>query len=362
MVNEMPLSFTWVAFFINFATDILQKTQIMTRSLLVAFILIFFASTNCSRIKKSIDNVDQSIFYDRESFSLSRGTIENKGLTNDNEYLLIVRLMSSTLYYTDRLGVGTMIEIHMNSSTPELNANKTFSLSNGSSSISKVAFYPNFDFENTYNNEITANSGSMIVTKAGNEYTIDFTFYSPEGNEIIGNYVGELRAVSRNGYFTVGPETKYIESGIISYYGSSENDNGFYNFDITLFSVSEYPYLQGEPFSAIYFEMWSDSPSALSDGTYNFDDLTTYQPYTISDGGYFLDYQLEYDYIGKEGFFTDCIVDIQKNNGIFAITFSGTDENGDEVEGNYQGELTFFDETSKKSTNNKLNMLSKQKQ
>ena len=126
------------------------------------------------------------------------------------------------------------------------------------------------------------------------------------------------------GKMKIDNENYNLKSGTIESYGESDDGNT-YNFDIELFSedissINDESSLTDVNISSVYFELWSDSASKLTDGNYSYDSDYTQDAFTFSDS----EIGLNYNFFSEDGTYYEINsgeIEISKNGSTYEITF-----------------------------------------
>ncbi len=100
----------------------------------------------------------------------------------------------------------------------------------------------------------------------------------------------------------------------------------------------------------VYFEMNTNSPSQIDNGTYTYDLDETYDAGTFLYGDFTLNYDADHNTWETYKAFVDGTVTVSRTGDVYEITFNCTDEDGKTVTGYYKGTLIYYDYDTKKST------------
>ncbi|MDP5078062.1 MAG: hypothetical protein NWQ19_08205 [Nonlabens sp.] len=141
--------------------------------------------------------------------------------------------------------------------------------------------------------------------------------------------------------FTYQGVTYPLTKGILESFG--ENENGSFDFDISLFSDGIILDVPNETVTgsgqAVYLDLNSNSMNGLVNGTYNF--AIERDAFTIVDG--FVATEID---VATQTFVAAQVtagnVVLTINNGQYTILFNLQDAAGEDIVGSYQGTLTVF--------------------
>ena len=148
---------------------------------------------------------------------------------------------------------------------------------------------------------------------------------------------------STDSVLEIDGESYQLRAGIIEDYGESFSENS-YNFDITLFdselSLVDGEYLpENDNVTGIYFELWSESSSNLSSGTYTQD--YSENPFTYTYGDVVIEYNMDTEEASYLEIASGDVV-ISRNGGNYEISFDGTATDGSEISLYYKGSLKVY--------------------
>ena len=136
--------------------------------------------------------------------------------------------------------------------------------------------------------------------------------------------------------------------GLLEKYGRLDPLDNAYNIDLTLVS-SGFNYdetndeITGKG-SGIYFEMFTESPTELLEGTYEYVVQDATEPFTFDDGGLVYNYDSDQEESGLEFSIKSGTVEVKKDGETYEITIKCTGENGEIISGYYKGTLMFIDQ------------------
>jgi hypothetical protein len=153
-------------------------------------------------------------------------------------------------------------------------------------------------------------------------------------------------------YFKINDITYELSRGTLENYGTDDWYDG-YNFDLTLISDG----INGDNYydwtgsgKAIYFEMFSSSYTNLSDGEYEYDDVSDIPPTFTFDYSDFSTNWIDTATIHTWIPLVSGVVSIVRDGDTYSITLTGgEDVYGSTVTAKYTGTLKYLDYTSKKS-------------
>ncbi|NPA36033.1 MAG: hypothetical protein GXO47_04195 [Chlorobi bacterium] len=136
--------------------------------------------------------------------------------------------------------------------------------------------------------------------------------------------------------------------GTLEYYGKLDSANEGYNYDITLFSPDfEYDAINdiiSGVGSAIYFEIYSDSETELSPGTYTFDPEGICTPYTFDEGDLTYRYNTDTELNEADLDIASGTIKIEKtDDSVYEITINCKSTEGIVITGYYKGTLIYKD-------------------
>jgi hypothetical protein len=136
--------------------------------------------------------------------------------------------------------------------------------------------------------------------------------------------------------------------GLLDKYGKSNPVDNTYNIDLTLISSGLiYDETNGEltgKGSGIYFEIFSESPTELLEGTYEYAVEDAAKPFTFDNGGIAYNFDAEQEDSELEFEITNGTVEVKKYGETHEITIKCTGENGEIISGYYKGTLMFIDQ------------------
>ena len=144
---------------------------------------------------------------------------------------------------------------------------------------------------------------------------------------------------SSDSYLEIEGDNYQLRSGVIEDYGEGSNET--FNFDITLISTNVTSINgefipEGDSYTGIYFELWSDNSSDLAEGTYS---------YSNSEDGFTYTYSEIHKDISTDTFTGEYIditsgeLEVNKNGNNYEFTFTGTTFDGDDISMYYSGSL-----------------------
>ncbi|HIB38085.1 hypothetical protein [Mesonia sp.] len=148
---------------------------------------------------------------------------------------------------------------------------------------------------------------------------------------------------STDSVLEIDGENFQLKAGVIEEYGESFSGDG-YNFDISLFN-SEISLVNGDylpeddNITGIYFELWSESSSNLSSGTYTQD--YSENPFTYTYGDVVIEYNMDTEQASYLEIVSGDVI-ISRNGSNYEINFDGTASNGSEISLYYKGTLMTY--------------------
>jgi hypothetical protein len=153
-----------------------------------------------------------------------------------------------------------------------------------------------------------------------------------------------------------------LARGLLEKYGMLDPVDKAYNIDLTLVSSGlNYDETNDEitgKGSGIYFEMFSESPAELLEGTYEYESVEAANPFTFDSGGLTYNYDSEQEESEQELEIKSGTIEVKKDGETYEITIKCTGENGEIISGYYKGTLMFIDQEEEdfesKSTDNSL--------
>lgn len=143
-------------------------------------------------------------------------------------------------------------------------------------------------------------------------------------------------------YLQVNDTTVTLTHGTLKYYGA---DTEGYWFGLGLLTsaitIDAAGYWENSG-SVIDFEILSTSENSLSSGIYSYPISDSYYPlFSISESNHCLNWSEAG--MNEWNILEICSLTIVNNNNSYIIDFAGIDENGDNVEGHYEGTLEYWD-------------------
>jgi len=160
---------------------------------------------------------------------------------------------------------------------------------------------------------------------------------------------------SFNNYIKYDGKTYPIDQGVIENFGRWDEDEG-YNLDLYILSNGITLQESGGEITGvtgnghvIYFEMFSNSPTQLDNGNYNYDEWS-WEAGTFDYGWISLNYDAALDDSEIDQDIEGGTVTVSKTGDIYKITINCTDEDGKSVTGYFEGTLKYYDSSDKKST------------
>ena len=136
--------------------------------------------------------------------------------------------------------------------------------------------------------------------------------------------------------------------GLFDKYGKLSPGDNAYNIDLILVS-SGFNYdetndeITGKG-SDIYFEMFSESPTELLEGTYEYAVDDAAEPFTFDDGDLVYNIDADQEECELEHTIKSGTVEVKKDGETYEITIKCTGENGEIISGYYKGTLMYVDQ------------------
>ncbi len=154
-------------------------------------------------------------------------------------------------------------------------------------------------------------------------------------------------AVSNDGYLKVGSEEFTLRSGALVEYGSYEGS--VFDFVLNLFSSDftlndEEPVFEDNVITGISIDLYVNSPFDLVETDYQKVDFDQVSGNTFQAMDLAIDYDMENE-SGTTRQIVDGTFTVMSSGPNYELEFNGTDNEGNEVEFYYSGQLTEVDNT-----------------
>ena len=160
-------------------------------------------TTSCSSDDDNIPAVTiaNEVTYDGNTYTLSKGFLEDYGDNGNGSYDFDVTLVSSGINYDSTnaafTGSGQVLYLDLNSDNMAALSNGTYNFSTTRTAFSLVNAVVVVDFDATAQTGtgVQATGGSVVLTKDGTEYTILVECTIASGDTISGSYEGTLTTI-----------------------------------------------------------------------------------------------------------------------------------------------------------------------
>jgi hypothetical protein len=136
--------------------------------------------------------------YDGTTYSLSQGILEYYGDNGNGSYDFDISLFSDGFTidlvngeFTGR-GDGVYLDLNSDNMADLSDGTYIFDINRDAYVISAAGIYIDFDAQSQTGTPITASSGEVILTKSGDEYTVNFDLFTASGAAVTGQYTGTL--------------------------------------------------------------------------------------------------------------------------------------------------------------------------
>ena len=150
-----------------------------------------------------------------------------------------------------------------------------------------------------------------------------------------------------SGSLKVGDTEYELKAGIIENYGSI-GDN-LYNFDLSFVDtnitiVNDEPVPENNVLTLINFELFTNNPNNITEGEYFLSESINITNQTFAYVAILENIDINSDIeIEEPPFFVEGSLQVLSNGPIYEIEFTGTDNLGREINGNFSGPMTILD-------------------
>lgn len=164
---------------------------------------------------------------------------------------------------------------------------------------------------------------SLFIVSCGDDDEIK------NGEDVSGNFL------------KIEGESQPLKWGGIQYYGTWETEE-MHNFDLVL-ATTKMEMMDGEfvpednIFNGIYFEMWTENPDDIQEGTYLLND--TEGAFTYSYGEVVINYNYSTE-TGNYEYISEGALEVLQNGNIYEFSFQGLTITGKEVSLYYKGVMS----------------------
>jgi hypothetical protein len=145
-----------------------------------------------------------------------------------------------------------------------------------------------------------------------------------------------------------------LKSGTIEDYG--EYSTGVYNFDIVLIdkninNVNGQPVPDGNTFSGVYFELFTDNPNDLAEGVYTINDGFDYEANSIGWAELMTNVDIDNEESGSYRDIISATFTVLDDGNSYEFEFEGVLQTGEVITGNYSGSLLRLDYSDEEGRN-----------
>ena len=138
-----------------------------------------------------------SVVVDGDNFTLSGGAVVDYGSYNDETFNFDIELLSSDFVLTDDSisgrGENVYFELLTDNATGLKNGIYTFNENGGDFTFISSDVYLDYDFNLDDGTAIDITSGTLEITRAGDNYDLQWNVEGSNGEVITGSYSGTLR-------------------------------------------------------------------------------------------------------------------------------------------------------------------------